>query len=205
MSVFSKLFSGPKGETEAASGKAAEEGPSMQRPPNDGRGAGAAQQPNVTAPKSAPAATKSTQRGLPAAQTPQSKSGTSAAQPASGSIKSAPAATPPASGPRVAPAAAASAASTPAVVVTRPIDVGGHPQATAARGSGSREGGDPGARPAPAAAGRPAMPTIQIGPPTVPGMPATNPTNATAARPPAPAAPAAPVETRNSVRPTAPE
>ena len=195
MSVFSKLFSGPKGETEAASTKAAEEGPSMQRPPNDGRGAGAAQQPNVTAPKSAPAATKSTQRGIPAAQAPQSKSGTSATQPASGSVKSASAATSPASGPRVAPAG-----SPPAVVVTRPIDVGASPQGGAARVATPREGADANSRSAPAAAGRPAMPAISIGPPTVPGMPATNPTPA---RP--PAAAAAPVEARNSVRPTAPE
>lgn len=193
MSVFSKLFSGsPKGETEAAPTPAAEEGPSMQRPPNDGRGAGAAQQPSAQPQKGTASSAKPTQRGMPAAHTPQSKSGTSNAQPSSGSSKVAPVAAPPASGPRVAAGAApaqAPAAASPAVVVTRPIDVGATAPAASARG-------DSGGRPA-SAASRPAMPAISIGPPTA---------AAPAASPPAAKAVAAPPgEARNSVRPTAPE
>ncbi len=175
MSVFSKLFSGsPKGETEAAPSAAAEEGPSMQRPPSDGRGTGASQQPNAQPQKGTLSSAKPTQRGMPAANTPQSKSGSSAAQPAAGSGKSAPAA--PASGTR-----AASTGSTPAVVVTRPIDVGANP-------GGARSPG--------AAASRPAMPAISIGPPTE--SPAANAA-------PAKAAAGAAADARNSVRPTAPE
>jgi len=204
MSVFSKLFSGsPKGETEAAPTPAAEEGPSMQRPPNDGRGAGAAQQPSAQPQKGPASAAKPTQRGMPAAHTPQSKSGTSNAQPSSGATKVAPVAAPPASGPRVAPAAQpaaapaqpaavpAQAAAAPAVVVTRPIDVGATAPAASART-------DSAARSGAAAAGRPAMPAISIGPPT-----ATAP--AAAPAPAAKAAAAKPGEPRNSVRPTAPE
>ncbi len=185
MSVFSKLFSGsPKGETEAASTTTAEEGPSMQRPPNDGRGGGASQ-PNAQAQKSAPAASKPTQRGMPAA--PQSKSGVTPAQPGSGSMKSV-STTQPASGPRPATAAQPPAPGSPAVVVTRPIDVGANAanaQNQAARTDAAARGG------AGATAARPAMPAISIGPPTAPS-------------PSAPAKSGAP-EARNSVRPTAPE
>ena len=164
----------------------------MQRPPNDGRGAGAAQQPSAQPQKGTASSAKPTQRGMPAAHTPQSKSGTSNAQPSSGSSKVAPVAAPPASGPRVAAGAApaqAPAAASPAVVVTRPIDVGATAPAASARG-------DSGGRPA-SAASRPAMPAISIGPPTA---------AAPAASPPAAKAVAAPPgEARNSVRPTAPE
>src|SRR5580704_9686612 len=180
MSVFSKLFSGsPKGETEAASTATAEEGPSMQRPPNDGRGGGASQ-PNAQAQKSAPAASKPTQRGMPAA--PQPKSGTTPAQPGSGSMKSV-STTQPVSGPRSAPAAQSPAPGSPAVVVTRPIDVGANAAAHPREES----------RAASTGASRPAMPAISIGPPTAAPSPS-----------PAPAKGAAP-EARNSVRPTAPE
>ncbi len=173
MSVFSKLFSGsPKGETEAASTTAAEEGPSMQRPPSDGRGNGAAQQPNAQPQKGTLSSAKPTQKGMPAATIPQSKSGSSAAHPAPGSSKSVP----------VAPSSGTRTASAPAVVVTRPIDVG------ATRS-------DAGARAPGASASRPAMPAISIGPPTAEAPPAS----------PAPAKAAAPAEARNSVRPTAPE
>jgi hypothetical protein len=188
MSVFSKLFSGsPKGETEAASTTTAEEGPSMQRPPNDGRGAGATQ-PNAQAPKGAPAASKPTQRGMPAAHPPQSKSGTSSAQPGSGSMKSV-STTQPASGPRgaaAAPAAAQPAGGTPAVVVTRPIDVGASAGQHARPDSASRSGAT--------SASRPAMPAISIGPPT-----------AAAPAPSAAPSKSAASDGRNSVRPTAPE
>jgi hypothetical protein len=177
MSVFSKLFSGgPKGETEAAPTKAAEEGPSMQRPPNEGRGGGATQQPSAQPAKSAPAATKSAQRAVPAASGAQSKA-SSNAHPSSGNTAAAPVA-------KGAPAAPRPAGSNPAVVVTRPIDVGATGQGAAAR--------------APAGAGRPAMPAIAIGPPTAPAAP-----NASA--PAAKVAAAAPVETGKSVRPTAPD
>jgi hypothetical protein len=189
MSVFSKLFSGgPKGETEAAPNKAAEEGPSMQRPPNDGRGAGASQQPTAPSPKAAPASTKSTQRGMPATSAPHSKGGASSGS--SGSVKAAPVA-PSASGTRAAPVAAQPAASTPAVVVTRPIDVGVTAASPPARA-------DAGPRPQPAGAGRPAMPAISIGPPTA----ASPPVGVAAA---AKAVAATPGDPRNSVRPTAPE
>jgi len=161
----------------------------MQRPPNDGRGAGASQQPNAQPQKGAPVASKPTQRGMPAAQVPQSKSGASVERPPSGSVKSVPAA--PTSGPRAAtphaPAAAAPA-SAPAVVVTRPIDVG-------AGSHGGRT--ESGARSGTGGASRPAMPAISIGPPTTEAAPV----GATPAR----AAVAAPADARNSVRPTAPE
>jgi hypothetical protein len=200
MSVFSKLFSGsPKGETEAAPTPAAEEGPSMQRPPNDGRGAGAAQQPSAQPQKGTPSSAKPTQRGMPAANAPQSKSGTANVQPSSGSTKAAPAAAPPASGPRVAAGASAQAkgATAPAVVVTRPIDVGATAPGATAPGASARA--DAGARAgSTTGASRPAMPAISIGPPTAPAAAASPPAaKAVAATPGEPA--------RNSVRPTAPE
>jgi hypothetical protein len=190
MSVFSKLFSGsPKGETEAAPTKAAEEGPSMQRPPNDGRGAGATQQPTAQPQKGAPAATKSTQRGLPSASVPQSKSSPSNPQPSS--AKAVPAAVPPASGTRVSPVGAPHPpASAAAVVVTRPIDVG-----TTSPGGHARA--EAGARPQPAGASRPAMPAISIGPPTAAAPAASAASAKTVA--------AAAGEARSSNRPTAPE
>src|ERR1700722_6901386 len=193
MSVFSKLFSGaPKGETEGASVTTAEEGPSMQRPPNDGRGAGVSQ-PNPQAPKSAPSSTKPTQRGMPAAHAPSPKSGTSGAQSGAQSSK---AASQPNANPR--PAPAASPAPPPAVVVTRPIAVGGPPPGAPVRP-------DAAARPGSGGASRPAMPAISIGPPTAPGMPAASAPPAGASATPAKAAGAASGEARNSVRPTAPE
>jgi hypothetical protein len=178
MSVFSKLFSGtpPKGETETPSTKTAEEGP-MQRPPNEGRGAGAPPQPNGQAPKASPPSTKSTPR-IPATQAAPSKG--NAGQPGAAPSATSAAAQPAAAKPSPATAQPASSASTatapaaaPAVVVTRAIDVGAN--------SASRS--------------RPAMPAISIGPPTA------------AATPAAPAKPAVapPAEARNSVRPTAPE
>ncbi len=199
MSVFSKLFSGsPKGETEAAPTPAGEEGPSMQRPPNDGRGAGAAQQPSAQPQKGTASSAKPTQRGMPAAHSPQSKSGTSNAQPSSGATKAAPVAAPPASGPRIAPPAQPAAApaqpqagAAPAVVVTRPIDVGATAPAASARA-------DSAARSGAAGASRPAMPAISIGPPTAAAP-------AAASAPAAKATAATPGEPRNSVRPTAPE
>src|ERR1019366_9293266 len=69
MSVFSKLFSGsPKGETEATSTKTAEEGPSMQRPPNEGRGAGATPQPTAQSQKATSPSAKSAQQRAPGSQ-----------------------------------------------------------------------------------------------------------------------------------------
>src|SRR5580698_8858563 len=192
MSVFSKLFSGsPKGETEAASTTTAEEGPSMQRPPNDGRGAGASQQPSPQAQKGTPVATKATQRGIPAAQPPQSR-GASGPQSTSGAAKATPAQPADGPGPRPAPAPATGArspsTSTPAVVVTRPIDVGATTQAAPSRAdSASRS----------TSASRPAMPAISIGPPTAPS-PAPNVPS------PKPAVVAS-GDARSSVRPTAPE
>ncbi len=114
----------------------------MQRPPNDGRGAGASQQPNPPPQKGAPPSTKSTQRGptSPAAQPPKHAAAPQhgvANNKSSGAVPAAPAV--------VAPPAV------PAVVVTRPVDVG--------PSSGGRS--------------RPAMPAISIGPPTGPaGAPA---------------------------------
>jgi hypothetical protein len=151
MSVFSKLFPGsPKGETEATATKTPEEGPSMQRPPNDGRGAGVPQQPNPPAPKGAPPSTKSAQRAPAAPAGPAPKQN---ASPNQATAKSPPSAASPVAKPAP-PAAAPTAA--PAVVVTRPIDVGGSP----------------------APRSRPAMQPISIGPPTVP--PATPAKNAPA-------------------------
>lgn len=184
MSVFSKLFSGsPKGETEAPSTKTAEEGPSMQRPPNDGRGPGPAPQPGAPQPKPAPSSAK-------AAPKP-----TAATQPMANRPPAAAAAKPVAAAPKVAPAPA-QPAEPPAVVVTRPIDVG--PSMHSPGGPNASSAGGPGA-PAVATAtslSRPPMPAISIGPPTgaTPAAPATP-----APKPPEAAAP------RNSVRPTAPE
>jgi hypothetical protein len=167
MSVFSKLFSGsPKGETEAASTTTPEEGPSMQRPPNDGRGTSAAQQPNAPPQKGTLASSKPTQKGMPTANVPQAKGGSSAANQAPGKPASA-------SGTR-----AAAGQGAPAVVVTRPIDVG-------ANAANARSG---------AGASRPAMPAIQI------PAPAAEPPAA-----PAKTTTAAQAEARNSVRPTAPD
>ena len=114
MSVFSKLFSGsPKGETEATSTKTAEEGPSMQRPPNEGRGAGATPQPTAQSQKATSPSAKSAQQRAPGSQQ---------ATPPKGNV---PAAKPAAATPAAAtPATAAPAATPPAVVVTRSIDVG---------------------------------------------------------------------------------
>src|SRR5450432_304758 len=113
MSVFSKLFSGnPKGETEATSTKTAEEGPSMQRPPNEGRGAGASPQPTAPAQKGAPPSAKSAQQRAPGAQGTPAKGNVPAAQASPAAAKPAPA------NPQASPAAP------PAVVVTRSIDVG---------------------------------------------------------------------------------
>jgi hypothetical protein len=110
MSVFSKLFSGsPKGETEATSTKTAEEDPSMQRPPNEGRGAGTPQQPNTQSQKASSPSAKSAQPRNPAAQATPSKGNVSPAQPASPAAKGAP------------------AAPAPAVIVTRSIDIGASP------------------------------------------------------------------------------
>ncbi|HEY5146339.1 MAG TPA: hypothetical protein VII82_06215 [Polyangiaceae bacterium] len=110
MSVFSKLFSGsPKGETEATSTKTAEEDPSMQRPPNEGRGAGTPQQPNTQSQKASSPSAKSAQPRNPAAQATPSKGNVSPAQPASSAAKGAP------------------AAPAPAVIVTRSIDIGASP------------------------------------------------------------------------------
>ena len=73
MSVFSKLFSGsPKGETEATSPKTAEEGPSMQRPPNEGK-AGTPQAQQTPTPASSqkggsPSPKSAQQQRSPAAQ-----------------------------------------------------------------------------------------------------------------------------------------
>jgi hypothetical protein len=110
MSVFSKLFSGsPKGETEATSTKTAEEGPSMQRPPNEGRGAGAPQPPSAQSAKAPSPSAKTAQPRVVANQATPSKGNVAPAQPASPATK---------------PAMASPAATQPAVVVTRSIDIG---------------------------------------------------------------------------------
>src|ERR1700689_4568506 len=75
MSVFSKLFpGGPKGEAEVAPTKTTEEGPSMQRPPNDGRGAGVPPQPGPAAQKGAPPSTKSAPKGPAGSALPPQRS-----------------------------------------------------------------------------------------------------------------------------------
>jgi len=110
MSVFSKLFSGgPKGETEGTSTKTAEEGPSMQRPPNEGRGAGAPAPPNAQSPKAASPSPKLAPQRAPASQATPSKGNVAAPQPPSTAAK---------------PAATPAAATPPAVIVTRSIDIG---------------------------------------------------------------------------------
>jgi hypothetical protein len=113
MSVFSKLFpGGPKGEAEVAPTKTTEEGPSMQRPPNDGRGAGAPPQPSPAAQKGAPPSTKSAPKVPAGSALPPQRSAlpTQHATPAAKAAGAAP--------------AMAAPAPPPAVVVTRPIDVG---------------------------------------------------------------------------------
>src|SRR5580700_5048057 len=100
MSVFSKLFSGsPKGATEATSTKTAEEDPSMQRPPNEGRGAGTPPQPNAQSPKASSPSAKSAQQRPAASQATPGKGNAPTAQPASPAAK--PAVTAP--GPAAAP------------------------------------------------------------------------------------------------------
>src|ERR1019366_5367393 len=110
MSVFSKLFSGgPKGETEGTSTKTAEEGPSMQRPPNEGRGAGAPAPPNAQSPKAASPPPKSAPQRAPASQATPSKGTVAPPPPPSRAEK---------------PAGTPAAATPPAVIVTRSIDIG---------------------------------------------------------------------------------
>jgi hypothetical protein len=191
MSVFSKLFSGsPKGETEAPSTKTAEEGPSMQRPPNDGRGPGPSPQPGAPQPKPGPASSSSAK----AAPKPSAATQPMANRPPAGAAK------PAATAAKVAPAPAPPA-EPPAVVVTRPIDlgpIGPSPAVPNTPSAGMPNAPSPGAPGAPTASSlsRPPMPAISIGPPTgaTPAALATP-----AAKAPEPATP------RNSVRPPAPE
>src|ERR1035438_7220757 len=199
MSVFSKLFSGgPKGETEGTSTKTAEEGPSMQRPPNEGRGAGAPAPPNAQSPKAASPPPKSAPQRAPASQATPSKGNVAAPQPPSTAAK---------------PAATPAAATPPAVIVTRSIDIGANSTGKQQRPAKPPKSVRPPAAsraPAPPPAvivtrsidiganstgkqQRPAMPPISIGPPTA------SPAKASTAS----AVP--PAESRTSVRPTAPE
>ena len=166
MSVFSKLFSGsPKGETEATSTKTAEEDPSMQRPPNEGRGPGAPQQPNTPSQKASSPSAKSAQPRSPAVQATPSKGNVSPAQPASPAAKGAP------------------AAPAPAVIVTRSIDIGASPTGKQRPAMPAISIGPPttaAAAPAKAGSTPSAAPPAEVRPsvrPTAPEMMTTPPSN----------------------------
>jgi len=139
----------------------------MQRPPNEGRGAGASpQQPNAPAQKAAPPSTKSVQR---AAQGTPPKGNVPPAQPATPAAKPA-TATP-----------AASAATPPAVVVTRSIDIGATPAARSRPAMPAISIGPPTspaapgkATPAPAAPPAEARPSVRPTAPEMIASPASN-------------------------------